>query len=190
LPAGQPTLNFFSFQKSGSSTQYRNEGRLKNSVHAMPTIYSKKEQSLFFRRRSQMKKSFVIAACIAVVSVLFLSQIGHADGVMDNLAREYHSKTGQWGQTLGVVARGLFWKLALIEFIWSCLWLLLDKGDLERFFVGMLRKIMAIMFCWAIIINFDTWVPAIIDSFSAAGAKASGITPLCQGNVGHFWPRN
>jgi type IV secretion system protein TrbL len=103
---------------------------------------------------------------------------GYASEILGRLAKGYQSATGQWASTLFPMAKGLFIKLALLEILWSGLRWVLERDDPNQILVSFLRKIMGLMFFWAILLNFDSWIPAIIEGFTEAGARAAGLSTL------------
>ena len=48
---------------------------------------------------------------------------------------------------------------------------------------SLLRQVVAIGFFYALLLNGGTWVPAVIQSFSQAGATAAGLTDLSPTGV-------
>src|SRR5438132_7881972 len=58
------------------------------------------------------------------------------------------------------------------------LWWVLDREDGLGALASLLRQVVAIGFFYALLLNGGTWIPAVTQSFSQAGAAAAGITKL------------
>src|SRR5438093_7266842 len=58
------------------------------------------------------------------------------------------------------------------------MWWALDREDGLGALASLLRQVVAIGFFYALLLNGGTWIPAVTQSFSQAGAAAAGITKL------------
>jgi len=99
------------------------------------------------------------------------------------LLDQYRAARTSWFSAVATAARQLFGVLALIEFAWSGAVLLLEKGDLQSWTAGMIRKIMWIGAFYTLLIYGPTWIPAIIDSFEILGQRAAGSGPLSPSGI-------
>jgi type IV secretion system protein TrbL len=115
-----------------------------------------------------------IAIVSGVLIAVFLSQSVFAADVLTPLVEQYKGATNGWFNVLQGYAKRLFWLLATMDFALavSFLWV---KSELSEITVTLIKKIMAIGFFYSLVLYADTWIPAIIDSFTIAGAKASGL---------------
>lgn len=95
----------------------------------------------------------------------------------------FQQMRGQWFAAVQGPAQTLFGLLALIEFAWSAAVLALERTDLQSWTAGLIRKLMWIGAFYALLVFGPTWIPAIIDSFTALGQQASGLGPLQPGAV-------
>ena len=68
-----------------------------------------------------------------------------------------------------VYANSLFGLLAIIEFAWSAAVMLLEKSDLQSWTSALIRKMMWLGAFYALLLYGGSWIPAIIDSFTAIG---------------------
>lgn len=107
----------------------------------------------------------------------------HASNILDDVGQTYYNASSAWEGSLFTIAKRLFLKLALIEILWFAIWWTIERDDPRQFIVQLLRKIMGLLFFWAILLNFDTWIPAIIDGFSQAGQTAGGTGALTPSTV-------
>jgi type IV secretion system protein TrbL len=107
----------------------------------------------------------------------------HADGLLDQIGTSYRQATGNWQSKLFDIAKSLFVKLALLELLWSGIWWVINRDEPDRLMSNLIKKVMGLMFFWAILLNFATWIPAIINGFSKAGQTAAGIGALTPSDV-------
>jgi type IV secretion system protein TrbL len=70
-----------------------------------------------------------------------------------------------------------------IQLTWSAIWWVLDREDGLAVVSSLLRQVVAIGFFYALLLNGGTWIPAVIQSFSQAGATAAGLTDLSPTGV-------
>ncbi|MGT2457747.1 P-type conjugative transfer protein TrbL [Cupriavidus basilensis] len=132
--------------------------------------------------RKTFLNSLLLAATVGLCLAAFAPDV-LANAVLDGIAQTYKDATGGWSSQLTSIARGLFIKLACIEVAWAGIWWLWEKDDPTAVMISFLRCIMGLMFFWAILLNFDTWIPAIIDGFSKAGQTAGGLGDLTPSTV-------
>nr|WP_280971491.1 P-type conjugative transfer protein TrbL [Cupriavidus gilardii]WDE72633.1 hypothetical protein [Cupriavidus gilardii] len=123
-----------------------------------------------------------LAVALVIALSVFASD-AFANAVLDGIATSYKDATGGWSTQLVGIAKGLFIKLAAIELAWAGIWWLWEKDDPTAVMIAFLRVLMGLMFFWAILLNFDTWIPAIIDGFSKAGQTAGGLDALTPSTV-------
>lgn len=107
----------------------------------------------------------------------------HAAGMMDTLVNQVQAASGGWMSSALGYAKGLFFGLAAIEFAWSAIQLTLKKSELSEIMVGTLFKVMSLSFFAMVLIKAPEWIPAIINSFKAAGAGVGGSTVLSPSAV-------
>ena len=80
-------------------------------------------------------------------------------------------------------ATNLFFGLAALEFAWSAIQLTLKKSELSEIMVGTLFKVMSLSFFAMVLIKAPEWIPAIINSFKAAG-KVDPRAQICRHDPG------
>lgn len=132
-----------------------------------------------------LKLQFYIVAffLLTVVPTAFAAD---SSGIMDGIMNGYKSASSGWLSKLEPVARGLFWKLAAIEFAWSTIVWVLQQDNLQSFTAMVVKKIIGIGFFYALLLNAPTWMPAIINSFVKSGQTATGVTALTPSAVFDF----
>ena len=112
-----------------------------------------------------------------------IASFANAAGMMDTLVSQVQSASGGWMSTALGYATNLFFGLAAIEFAWSAIQLTLKKSELSEIMVGTLFKVMSLSFFAMVLIKAPEWIPAIVNSFNAAGAGVGGSTVLSPSAV-------
>src|SRR3989454_3733548 len=102
---------------------------------------------------------------------------------LNDIVRDYESITTAWFTSLFPIAQAVFWTLVLIELIWSAVWWVVDREDGLGVITALLRKVLAVGFFYALLLNGGTWIRAVIQGFSQAGSSASGLADLSPTGV-------
>src|ERR1700756_1248601 len=68
----------------------------------------------------------------------------------------------------------LFYVLATLDFAWGAP-SFLRESDFNGLFLSLIKKLLVISFFYAVLVNGQTWIPAIVNSFAQLGATAAGI---------------
>jgi type IV secretion system protein TrbL len=117
----------------------------------------------------------------AGTTLLLLAICAHAalaapsdSGTLTDVANAFKSTSGGWIATALGYARDLFLALVAIELAWTGITYLLQRDNLSDFVAQLVLKLMGIFFFFALLQNAPTWIPAIVDSFSQAGATIGG----------------
>jgi type IV secretion system protein TrbL len=103
--------------------------------------------------------------------------------ILNDIVRDYEAISTSWFSALGPIANKIFWILVAIQLTWSAIWWVIDREDGLAVVSSLLRQVVAIGFFYALLLNGGTWVPAVIKSFSQAGATAAGLTDLSPTGV-------
>jgi type IV secretion system protein TrbL len=123
-------------------------------------------------------------ALLALVAQSALAQAGFQTTVPTDILTQFRNQRILWTTNVWVYANRLFGILALIEFTWSAVTMVLDKTDLQSWTSALIRKIMWIGAFYALLINGRNWIPAIIDSFEQIGSNAAAMAgPLSPSDV-------
>src|SRR5260370_41728218 len=112
--------------------------------------------------------------------VLLLSSVtAHAQtapqSAPTDLLQKYAGAAAGWADVGFHYAKILFGLLAAIEFAWLGAMLAIEGHELQSWLAQVLKKMMTVLFFYALLINYKIWVPAIIQSFQKVGQEASGI---------------
>lgn len=123
-------------------------------------------------------------ALLALATQTALAQAGFQTTVPTDILTQFRNQRILWTANVWVYANRLFGLLALIEFTWSAVTMVLDKTDLQSWTSALIRKIMWIGAFYALLINGRNWIPAIIDSFEQVGSNAAAMAgPLSPSDV-------
>src|SRR3989440_377986 len=91
--------------------------------------------------------------------------------ILNDIVRDYESVTTAWFNSLFPIAQGVFWTLVLIELIWSAIWWVVDREDGLGVVTALLRKVLAVGFFYALLLNGATWIRAGILFIGFSGAR-------------------
>src|SRR5437764_5025829 len=83
-----------------------------------------------------------------------------------------------WIPAIFAAATNLFLLLAALDFAWGAP-SLFRENDFMGLFLSLIKKLMVVSFFYAVLINGQVWIPAIVNSFIQIGATAAGV-PLAQ----------
>lgn len=103
--------------------------------------------------------------------------------ILNEITQQYHNATNGWYSYLFPIASRLFGLLAVIELAWSGIWWACEKSDVSSLWTELLKKILVIGFFYTIMLNAQSWIPAIIQSFEMAGSGASHFNSLYPSDV-------
>ena len=103
--------------------------------------------------------------------------------ILNDIVRDYEAISRSWFSALGPIAIKIFWILVAIQLTWSAIWWVIDREDGLAVVSSLLRQVVAIGFFYALLLNGGTWIPAVIQGFSQAGATAAGLTDLSPTGV-------
>src|SRR5438552_10437232 len=103
--------------------------------------------------------------------------------ILNDIVRDYEAISTSWFNALDPIANKIFWILVAIQLTWSAIWWVIDREDGLAVVSSLLRQVVAIGFFYALLLNGGTWIPAVIQSFSQAGATAAGLTDLSPTGV-------
>jgi type IV secretion system protein TrbL len=128
----------------------------------------------------------VVVGC-AITFVAISTRFAFAQGSVingpTNIINQYRSVETAWLTTAAGYANRLFGILALIEFAWTGVILVLDKTDLQGWTSTLIRRMMFIGAFFAVLQFGTTWIPSIIDSFVTVGQVASGVSTLSPSGI-------
>jgi len=101
----------------------------------------------------------------------------------EQIIQQFNNAVPQW-EAVGLdLARQLFLLLVVIQIIWSALLWMLNRNEPTGLMIEFIKKLMVILFFWALIENYSVWVPAIVNSLRQVGEKMTGIGALSPADV-------
>lgn len=117
--------------------------------------------------------------------VLLFAPEAHATSGLDTMANTFQAASSGWMTNAQGYAKSLFLGLAGLEFTWAGIQYALRKGDLPDFLASVTLKVMGIGFFYSLLMEAPTWIPAIMNSFSQAGAAIGGTggTPMTPSGI-------
>lgn len=98
--------------------------------------------------------------------------------ILTNILNTFHGATGGWGAILFPIANHLFFLLAVIEVTWIGIRALLSQDDATELTGKFILNIMGIGFFYALLLNSEAWLGAIIGGFVRAGEKTANTGEL------------
>ena len=113
-----------------------------------------------------------------MVAVAFASAAtAHAQAPVDvgGTFQQIEQAANAWIPAIMQEASFLFYVLALLDFAWGAPQLLREH-DFNGLFLSLIKKLLVISFFYAVLINGQTWIPAIVNSFAQLGANAAGVS--------------
>jgi type IV secretion system protein TrbL len=135
-------------------------------------------------RGLSVTKSRVVTLLMLCASLVFAqANPGFNTNVPSSIMQQFRNQRANWTANVWVYANSLFALLAVIEFAWSAAVMLLEKSDLQSWTSALVRKMMWLGAFYAVLLFGNSWIPAIIDSFTAIGQNASGVASLSPGDV-------
>jgi type IV secretion system protein TrbL len=126
-----------------------------------------------------------VVALLMLCAGLALAQANprFSTNVPSSIMQQFRNQRANWTANVWVYANSLFALLAVIEFAWSAAVMLLEKSDFQTWTSALVRKMMWLGAFYAVLLFGNSWIPAIIDSFTAIGQNASGVASLSPGDV-------
>lgn len=103
--------------------------------------------------------------------------------MLTTLANQYQAASAGWMTAALAYALHLFYLLVAIEIPVSAIFYLFYKEGLADFLAALLIKLLALLFFWVLMQEAPVWIPAILQSFTQAGAGISGAPTLDPSSV-------
>src|ERR1700690_3322359 len=122
------------------------------------------------------KRRILSVSAVALASAV----TAHAQTTVDvgGTFQQIGQAANAWIPAMMQEAAFLFYVLATLDFAWSAP-SFLRESDFTGLFLSLIKKLLVISFFYAVLINSQVWIPAIVNSFAQLGATAAGV-PLAQ----------
>jgi type IV secretion system protein TrbL len=96
----------------------------------------------------------------------------------EHITHQFFDATVGW-QAIGLnIAKEIFVVLALIQLIWSVVLWMFNRNTPDEALIDLLRKMIILSIFWQIIVNYNSWIPSIVDSLRAVGQQMTHTTSL------------
>ncbi len=118
------------------------------------------------------KTIFVATGLVCAVATV------HAQNATSDVGgtfQQVQTAANAWIPAIMAAATRLFYLLAAIDFAWSAP-SFLRESDFMGLFLSLIKKLLVISFFYAVLVNGQTWIPAIVNSFITIGTNATGLS--------------
>jgi type IV secretion system protein TrbL len=110
-------------------------------------------------------------------------------GILDTLVTPYCRATSGWLTNGLNYAQRFFELLVGIELAWGAILWVFQKEQMGELLASFIVKLMGMWFFFILIINMQTWLPAVLESFAGLGQIVTGVT-INTGPTGQLDPDN
>jgi type IV secretion system protein TrbL len=123
-----------------------------------------------------IKRTILSVAAVAVAS----AATTHAQTPVDvgGTFQQIGQAANAWIPAIMEQAQFLFYVLAAIDFAWGAPQFL-RENDFNGLFLSLIKKLLVVSFFYAVLVNGQAWIPAVVNSFAQLGASSAGV-PLAQ----------
>ena len=127
----------------------------------------------------------VILVCVVLIAVASAhaqaaAPPAQAPNDVGYVLNQYQQTSQGWSAAMDKYAKRLFGLLAALEFAWA-MFILSRENDLGGYLLGLTRRVLWIGFFWALLLNGQTWIPGIVNSFvnigTTVGNVPQGVSP-------------
>jgi type IV secretion system protein TrbL len=101
---------------------------------------------------------------------------GASGGGPSTVIQTFQQASSSWITSMAPIATSLFWALAGIDLVWTCISLVLQYDDLKAWMGGFIRKLLTIGFFAALLTNGATWIADIVNFFITTGGTVGGVS--------------
>src|ERR1700684_2159527 len=123
-----------------------------------------------------IKRRMLCVSAVALASVVTAQAQTTVD--VGGTFQQIGQAANAWIPAIMQEAAFLFYVLATLDFAWSAP-SFLRESDFTGLFLSLIKKLLVISFFYAVLVNGQVWIPAIVNSFAELGATAAGV-PLAQ----------
>jgi type IV secretion system protein TrbL len=119
------------------------------------------------------RRKLLLVVALAIAS----ASTAHAQAPVDvgGTFQQIEQAANAWIPAIMQEASFLFYVLALLDFAWGAPQLLREH-DFNGMFLSLIKKLLVVSFFYAVLINGQVWIPAIVNSFAQLGATAAGVS--------------
>ncbi|MFC3110927.1 P-type conjugative transfer protein TrbL [Undibacterium arcticum] len=129
-----------------------------------------------FRKHYRAFLPLFILVVLGSASIESLAQASTTFNVLNPVRDSYAQFQNTWYTSIRATAERLFWILVSVDFAWSGVIYVLEKNDIAEIVISNVKKILTIGFFYSLLKFSNTWIPAIIDSFTKIGQTAGNVS--------------
>lgn len=132
--------------------------------------------------RSLSKQHQILLSSVFLF-LLLIPEIASAKILLDNVSSQFLTGTMKWQPIISGYAKGLFWKLAELDFLWTAIVWVKDRKEFGEIMMGFVGKIITLLMFYSLLLSAGEWIPQIIDSFSQIGKEAAASSGADVGTL-------
>lgn len=125
--------------------------------------------------------AIVLIAAAGVTALL--ADLAFGQEVAEDITESFRTAAGEWTGRLKPIAQRTFAILAALEFAVSAVVWGFKRESFDEAVGQFFIKCTLLSFLFMCLISFDSWIPAIVNSFIAAGQTAAGTDALDPNRV-------
>lgn len=99
------------------------------------------------------------------------------------LIEQYDTAIASWNIAGISLAKNLFTLLAGIQVAWAAITWAMNRTDGNSLIPELARMMIGIGFFWAVLLNYDVWIPAIYTGLRQVGSDMTGVGNLSPGDI-------
>lgn len=138
-------------------------------------------------RLRTLAQCLVIGISCAVILTAGDSLAQANNNSLDEITTLYQERSAAWQTTLRDAAINLFWLLAIIEFTWAAIRLVLRGADFGEWVTEVTNQVLFIGFFLTLLLNSAAYAQAVVNSFRQAANQASaasgGMQQITPSNI-------
>ena len=128
---------------------------------------------------SHVYRTFLLMTIAVSLGLVFLADYAWAaarpeQGVLDNIINQFHRAAAPWGEKILGYARMMFLGIAVIYLVYSSGMVLLEGGDITKFFAHLMKITMFFGFFWFLLESGLYIAETILDSMIRIASSATG----------------
>lgn len=135
------------------------------------------------RRARHVRWLLWLSFAALAVFALFAPPARAAFALFDPLVNQVQGDSVNWFTSIQGLVRPTFLLLGTIEICWAAAIWAFEKDSLNSLSIEIIKKIMFHGFFYAVLLYAQDWIPAITDSFQAAGEHATGAPTISTDKI-------
>jgi type IV secretion system protein TrbL len=128
------------------------------------------KQKLVFRKRVLPIVPGLCLLCLLGLPAIAAAQQTTVGTTFQQIAQAANG----WIPAIFSAATNLFFLLAALDFAWGAP-SFFRENDFMGLFLSLMKKLLVASFFYAVLINGQVWIPAIVNSFAQIGSNVTGL---------------